>query len=216
MGFSLFTVNEVLRFSRRKRRDEDEFLKPHEAAKLLRVSETEFLDAVYSGDIPGKRISGRWRFSRAELMRLCKLQNDHNPTPCLREESMYFFDDEEAHEGRAERIIEAYRRGVREFMGLEAVENGNFSGLDLTGINFWDIGLKGANFSRCILTDASFIASDLEGANFEGADLTRTTFRHAFVVDANFRNADLTNVDFQVRHLTGADLSGAKIWHTRF
>jgi excisionase family DNA binding protein len=109
MGFSLFTVNKVLRFPLWERMRDHEFLKPHEAAKLLKVSEVEFLDAVYKGDIPGKRIGGRWRFSQTELMRLCKLRNDRNPTPCLREESMYFFDDEEAHEGRAERIIEAYK-----------------------------------------------------------------------------------------------------------
>jgi hypothetical protein len=216
MNFSLFTVDEVLRFPRRKRNDRDEFLKPHEAAELLKVSEVEFLDAVYSGDIPGKRISGRWRFSRVELMRLCKLRNNHNPTPCLREESMYFFDDDEAHEGRVERIIEAYRQGVRSFIGLDAVENGNFSGLDLTGISFWDIGLKGANFSRCILRDASFTASDLEAANFEEADLTGVSFREAFVGDANFTKANLTNADFQVGYISGADLSGAKIWQTRF
>lgn len=194
----------------------DEFLRPHEAAKLLKISEVEFLDAVYSGDIPGARIGGRWRFSRTELMRLCKLRNDLNPTPYLREESMYFFDDEEAHEGRAERIIEAYRQGVRAFIGLDAVEKGNFSGLNLSNISFWDIGLKSANFSGCILKEASFIASDLEYANFEGADLTGAVFRDAFVGDANFINTNLSSADFRVRSLSGVDLSSAKIWRTRF
>jgi Pentapeptide repeats (9 copies) len=204
MRFSLFTVNE------------NEFLKPHEAAKLLRVSEEEFFNAVFEGDIPGNRISGRWRFSRTELMRLCKQRNDRLPTPYLREEGGYFFDDEEAYKERVKRVVREYAQGIRSFPWIEAIENADFSGLDLSGIDFWDAGLRGANFSGCILRNAGFMGAGLNFANFEGADLTGADFRSAFVDDAIFKGANLTDADFRVSCLSGVNLTGARIWQTRF
>ncbi len=214
MYFNLPTVNRVLEIFGWNQ--QNEFLKPHEAAKLLMVTEEEFFKAVCSGHIPGNHVCGRWRFSRTELLRFCGKFNDRYSLLYLVEERAYFFDDEKAHENRVKQVVEAYEKGKRDFYCYDAIEGGDFSGLDLSGINFWDTGLRRVNFSGCILKDATFVAAGLDYANFEGADLTGSDFREASVENANFTAANLTNVDFSVDCMTGADLSRAIISQTRF
>jgi uncharacterized protein YjbI with pentapeptide repeats len=214
MYFNLSAVNKVLEIFRWNQ--QNEFLKPQEAVKLLMVTEEEFFDAVRLGQIPGNQISGRWRFSRTELLRFCGRRFARRSLADLTEEREYFFDDEEAYESRAKQVVEAYKQGKRDFFCNGAIENGDFSGLDLSGINFWDCELTRANFSGCVLRDATFVAAGLDYANFEGADLTGADFREAIVKNANFTGANLTKVDFSVDCLTGVDLSRAIICQTRF
>jgi excisionase family DNA binding protein len=45
-----------------------EVLTPEEAAALLRVDVDGLLDAVRGGELPGRRVAGEWRFSRAALL----------------------------------------------------------------------------------------------------------------------------------------------------
>jgi hypothetical protein len=216
MNFILPAAKKVLEILKWNQKSESDFLKPHEAAKLLMVTEDEFFKAVCSGQIPGNHVSGRWRFTRKELLRYCGKINNRNSLSYLAEERAYFFDDEKANKIRVQQVVEAYHKGKRDFCYYDATEGGDFSGLDLSDIDFWDTGLVRANFSGCILRNATFVAAGLYCANFEGADLTGSDFREAYVENANFRGANLTNVDFSVDCMTGADLSRAIIYQTRF
>lgn len=50
------------------REDPPEVLTAGEAASLLRVDETQLLEAARQGELPGRRIAGEWRFSRIALL----------------------------------------------------------------------------------------------------------------------------------------------------
>jgi uncharacterized protein YjbI with pentapeptide repeats len=208
MYFNLPTINKVLEMFQWNR--QREILTPHEAAKLLMVTEEEFFQAFYDGDIPGNKICGQWRFSRSELLRFCGRRFN------TMEGRQLFFDDKKDSETQTEQVIQAYKEGARAFFCLGAIEYGDFSNQDLSNIDFWDSSLKGVNFSGCILRGAVFAVCDLEGANFKGADLTGANFRGAIVARANFKRANLTRADFSVDLIAGADLSGAVIHQTRF
>lgn len=45
-----------------------EVLTPAEAAAWLRVDEATVLELAEAGDLPGRRLAGRWRFSRAAVL----------------------------------------------------------------------------------------------------------------------------------------------------
>jgi uncharacterized protein YjbI with pentapeptide repeats len=208
MYFILPAVNKVLEIF--KWNHQKEVLKPLEAAKLLRVTEEEFFQAFYDGDIPGNKVCGQWRFSRSELLRFCGRRFN------TMEGQQLFFDDKKDSETQTEQIIQAYKEGARAFFCLGAIEYGDFSNQDLSNIDFWDSSLKGVNFSNCILRGAVFVACELEGANFEGADLTGADFREAIVAWATFKGADLTRANFSVGQIRGVNLSGAKLHETMF
>lgn len=50
------------------REQEPEVLTAGEAASLLRVNESQLLDAARRRELPGRMIVGEWRFSRAALL----------------------------------------------------------------------------------------------------------------------------------------------------
>jgi excisionase family DNA binding protein len=50
------------------REDPDEVLTPAEAARLLKLDEPALIDAAARGELPGRRLAGEWRFSRAGLL----------------------------------------------------------------------------------------------------------------------------------------------------
>lgn len=50
------------------REEEPEVLTTAEAASLLRVDESQLLDAATRRELPGRMIAGDWRFSRAALL----------------------------------------------------------------------------------------------------------------------------------------------------
>jgi uncharacterized protein YjbI with pentapeptide repeats len=213
MYFILPAVNKVLEMFKWNQKD---ILTPREAVKLLRVTEEEFFNDVRSGHIPGNRINRQWRFSRRELLKFCERRFTGTSLRNSKQEKEHFFADKQGYEARAKQVIQAYKEGERDFSYFSSIEDGDFSNLDLSGINFWDGSLKRANFSGCILKDTVFVACVLEEANFEGADLTGADFREAFVLNANFKRVNLTKADFSVQIIEGADLSGAKIHQTRF
>jgi excisionase family DNA binding protein len=47
---------------------DDEVLDPREAAALLGVGEDVVVEEAAGGRLPGRRIGGQWRFSRARLL----------------------------------------------------------------------------------------------------------------------------------------------------
>jgi uncharacterized protein YjbI with pentapeptide repeats len=100
----------------------------------------------------------------------------------------------------------------------------DFSGQDLTGVQFSNADLSGADFSAAILTDASFLFTNLEGATFDGAVLDQTVFVAANMSSASFvtstgspifdstdlRGAFLDPVEWlQAAIIDGSDCSGA-------
>lgn len=44
-------------------------LLPHEAAELLRITESQLLAEARRGDVPGVCLGGFWRFSRSKVLR---------------------------------------------------------------------------------------------------------------------------------------------------
>lgn len=56
-----------------------EVLTPGEAAALLRIDESQILEAAGRHELPGRRIAGEWRFSRSAL--LAWLGEDECPGP---------------------------------------------------------------------------------------------------------------------------------------
>lgn len=65
----------------------------------------------------------------------------------------------------------------------------DFSGLDLTGLNFADRDLSFANFRGANLLDADFTRTKLFRADFRGCRCVLTTFHNALVERADFRGA---------------------------
>lgn len=72
-------------------------------------------------------------------------------------------------------------------------ENGNYAGLDLSGVDLSGFVLKGANLSGTMLTNTV-----LSGVDFTGADLT----------GANFQNANISGAAFDQAALNGANFEG--------
>ncbi len=192
----------------------DEIIGPVEAAEFLQISEDAFMNAVLKGYLPGGCIDGQWRFSKWGLKKFCLQRNNHAlGSPWMEKVNPHFFGD--FGKNKTQEVIDAYEQGQRYFPILN-IEGGRFTGLDMTGIDFWDCSLQGANFTNAILKSASFVATDLRSAIFEGADLTDADFRCAFVKDANFRGAKLNRTILKVRSMSGADLSGANISSAQF
>jgi excisionase family DNA binding protein len=50
------------------REDPDEVMTSGEAARLLKLDEPAVVDAAARGELPGRRLAGEWRFSRAAVL----------------------------------------------------------------------------------------------------------------------------------------------------
>jgi uncharacterized protein YjbI with pentapeptide repeats len=100
-------------------------------------------------------------------------------------------------------------------MDLVAEFGTDFSGLDLSGVDFrgyyavdYETNLRNVNFSNCNLQRAEFGAAILDGADFTGANLEGATF-----VTASLKQATLLRVNLKGTHFYQTDLSGAKLAH---
>jgi uncharacterized protein YjbI with pentapeptide repeats len=100
-------------------------------------------------------------------------------------------------------------------MDLIAKFGNDFSGLDLTGVDFCgahavrlETNLRKANFSRAKLAKAQFGGTILDGADFSGADLTDAEFVTASLRGASFQKSNLLRTVFRSCDLTGANVSG--------
>ena len=103
-------------------------------------------------------------------------------------------------------------------------EKADFTGANLSKVNFSGKNISGADFNRAILSNANFSKSELVACDFSSAQLDSANFSEAdlFLSDlswsnlegANFRDADLHAVDLEGALLDGAfvtqgQLSGA-------
>ncbi|MGH1541467.1 MAG: OmpA family protein [Arenicella sp.] len=86
------------------------------------------------------------------------------------------------------------------------VKSGNFSRLELSGLDLSNYDLKGADFSRSIL----------EGINFSGADLSGADFSRAQLINVNFSGADLTAVDLTRARFNQVNFSNVSIVGSSF
>jgi hypothetical protein len=96
---------------------------------------------------------------------------------------------------------------------MAAVKEGkkDFSRLDLSGEQLFDINLEGAE-----LVGANLSNCDLSHCNLKGADLTK-----AILTNSRLWNSDLTCANLTEAELSGTDLWNTclykvKIWHTNF
>lgn len=119
---------------------------------------------------------------------------------------------------------------------LTRLSAGDFTGADLSGVNFHaqpSLRFRGAGacfrgawlanaaFSEADLRNADFVGammkkfgarkSDLSGSKLAGCDLTGARLAEAKLIGADLRDANLTGADISGSDLTGANLDGAKL-----
>lgn len=92
---------------------------------------------------------------------------------------------------------------------------GDFSGLEASGLNLSRSRLRQADLSLAVLNRASFAGADLRdvdaygavfgGASFSGANLTNASFVGVHLEGANFAGATLSGTDF-----SGAEMGTAR------
>lgn len=104
-----------------------------------------------------------------------------------------------------------YPRPGREVIDLAKAFGTDFTGLDLSGVNFvpegYDTSAKGVDFSGCDLRKARFYDAELIGCNFTGADLSEAFFYCANLNRAIFDGAIMYQTEMQYARLQGARFS---------
>lgn len=96
------------------------------------------------------------------------------------------------------------------------LSHADFSGLDLSGVNFMNAILEGVNFSNADLSEACLIGANLwdailENANLQGVDFTDAKLIGADLCGANLEGANLTETDFTNAKITGINFAGVDI-----
>ncbi|QXG53269.1 DUF2169 domain-containing protein [Pantoea jilinensis] len=99
---------------------------------------------------------------------------------------------------------------IRQRAERTLAQDGNFSGMDLTGADFSGMDLRGANFSKTLLECADLSHCKLDGANFHSAMLARTELHHSSLRNCNFENAS-----FALAQCCKSDFSGAHFKDTQ-
>ncbi len=96
--------------------------------------------------------------------------------------------------------------------------NFHLSGVDEKARNWSGLNLSGVDFRRAHLRKVQFEESQLDGANLQNADLLDANLQNANLLYANLQNADLLranlqNADLLRANLQNANLSSAKLQH---
>lgn len=95
-------------------------------------------------------------------------------------------------------------------------EDGDYAGLDLTGMDFSGLDLTEADFSGCILSRARFDGAILKDACFSHAHLDGASLVEAEAGGANFGMADLTRADASRARFNDAQFAGSRCDETLF
>lgn len=96
--------------------------------------------------------------------------------------------------------------------------NFHLSGVDEKARNWSGLNLSGVDFRGAYLEEVHFEESQLDGANLQYADLTKVNLQHADLTEAKLQNADLSGAELQNAYLWFANLqhtnlSSAKLQH---
>ncbi len=126
------------------------------------------------------------------------------------------------HDSQARASYDAYlaQLGVERFPELEGAHldfrGADFSGLCLTGANFYEANLEGVQFVGSELFDTCFSHASLDNADLEGALLHDAEFNYMTACNASFRKirsgemmairSDLSGSDFSDSDLGGLSL----------
>ena len=99
---------------------------------------------------------------------------------------------------------------------LKEALNGDFTSVDLRGVDFTGRNLSQANFTGANLEGACFIDAVLVSTNFEGANLKNADFSCANAWSANFNETNCKDAIFLSANLTEASFEGADLDGTSF
>lgn len=129
-------------------------------------------------------------------------------------------------EDATDKVLEAYRRGVRNFDGSIFPDNADFceqklhrvsfAGARLTQAWFCCGSFRGACFANAFLEESSFDDSDCRGVDFSGANLAGAEFQNTDLKGAKFTDAQLQGAFFDRADLVGVDLTGANVQDAEF
>ena len=89
--------------------------------------------------------------------------------------------------------------------------NFHLSGVDEKARNWSGLNLSGVDFRGAYLKEVHFEESQLDGANLQYADLTEVNLQHADLTEAKLQNADLSGAELQNAHLLLVDLQNADL-----
>jgi hypothetical protein len=136
------------------------------------------------------------------------------------------------------KVVKYLKKGGYEFSGCDfrflPPMRLDFSGCNLSGVNFEGALLRGANFRNANCTGAIFDGADLQEVNFEmanlkgssfvgadlrnscleycvarGADFTKANCRSAMLISGNFRGANFTHGSLKLCQVSGWCVDGA-------
>ncbi|WP_380180335.1 DUF2169 domain-containing protein [Kalamiella sp. sgz302252] len=89
-------------------------------------------------------------------------------------------------------------------------QGGDFSAMDLTGVDFSGMDLSGGNFSKALLECADLSGCKLDGANFTEAILARADLRNA-----SLRGCDFTKASLALAQCGRTNFSGSRLKETQ-
>ncbi|MBD2810174.1 DUF2169 domain-containing protein [Xenorhabdus sp. Vera] len=95
-------------------------------------------------------------------------------------------------------------------------KDGDFRGMDFTGVDLSGMNLRGANFSRTLLESACFNNSQLDSADFSEAMLARTEICHASLHGAKLDNANLIQAKCEQSDFSAASFKETQLQETLF
>ena len=88
----------------------------------------------------------------------------------------------------------------------------DWSGLNLSGVDFRGVHLKEVQFEKSQLDGANLQNAYLLEANLQNVDLSRANLQNAYLLEANLQNANLSEANLQNAYLLEANLQNANLW----
>ncbi len=92
----------------------------------------------------------------------------------------------------------------------------DFSGWRLENCNFDNATIQNADFSHASILNSSFVAADLQNANLRHTQMTNVDLTLSTLSHADFGNAALDNSVLTATSLDAAQFSGARVTNTKF
>jgi hypothetical protein len=115
-------------------------------------------------------------------------------------------------------VRERIKKGEKNFSKCKII-GADFSGMDLSNVNFESSELEWIRFANCKLVNTNFTGAKIDLSCFSNSDLTRAVFEKAKVYSSgfltvtfdktSFKNADIQYVLFAGTNLGAADFTGA-------